>query len=107
VDVSSQWPLTGKVFGVGRYNYSLKDNRVVEALAGFEYNDDCWIGRIVIQRFAAAAGIATHAIFLQLELKGFSQIGSNPLEALKRNIPGYTRLNQTLNPGRSGDFDDY
>ena len=107
VDVSSQWPLTGKVFGVGRYNYSLKDNRVVEALAGFEYNDDCWIGRIVIQRFAAAAGLATHAIFLQLELKGFSQIGSNPLEALKRNIPGYTRLNQTLNPGRSGDFDDY
>ncbi len=107
VDVSSQWPLTGKVYGVGRYNYSIRDHRVVEGMAGFEYNDDCWIGRIVIQRFAAAAGIATHAVFLQLELKGFSQIGSNPLEALKRNIPGYTRLNQTLNPGRTGDYDDY
>jgi LPS-assembly protein len=107
VDVSSQWPISGKLYGVGRYNYSLKDNRVVEALAGFEYNEDCWIGRVVVQRFAAAAGIATHAIFLQLELRGFSQIGSNPLEALKRNIPGYSRLNQSLNPGRSGDYDDY
>ena len=107
VDVSAQWPLSGKVYGVGRYNYSVRDHRVVESLAGFEYNDDCWIGRVVFQRFATAAGVATHAIFLQLELKGFSQFGSNPLESLKRNIPGYTRLNQTLNPGRSGDYDDY
>ena len=107
VDVSAQWPVSGKVYGVGRYNYSMRDHRVVEALAGFEYNDDCWISRIVVQRFAAAAGVATHTVFLQLELKGFSQIGSNPLEALRRNIPGYTRLNQTLNPGRNGDFDDY
>ena len=107
VDVSAQWPLSGKVYGVGRYNYSVRDHRVVEALAGFEYNADCWIGRFVFQRFAAAAGVATHAVFLQLELNGFSRIGSNPLEALKRNIPGYTRINQTPNPGRLGDYDDY
>jgi LPS-assembly protein len=107
VDVSGQWPLTGKVYGVGRYNYSVRDHRVVEALAGFEYNADCWVGRFVFQRFAVATGVATHAIFLQLELNGFSRIGSNPLEALKRNIPGYTRLNQSRNPGRSGDYDDY
>jgi len=107
VDVSAQWPLTRKLYGVGRYNYSVRDHRVVEALAGFEYNGDCWIGRVVVQRFASALGVATRAVFLQLELNGFSRIGSNPLEALKRNIPGYTRINQTLNPGKSGDFDDY
>ncbi len=107
VDVSGQWPLTARVYGVGRYNYSVRDHRVVEALAGFEYNADCWIGRLVFQRFAVATGVATHAIFLQLELNGVSRIGSNPMEALKRNIPGYTRLNQALNPGKSGDFDDY
>lgn len=106
VDVSTQWPVTGRVYAVGRYNYSVRDHRVVEALAGFEYNADCWIGRFVFQRFAAAAGVATHAVFLQLELNGFSRIGSNPLEALKRNIPGYTRLNQTPNPGRLGNYDD-
>ena len=98
VDVSAQWPLGGAWYGVGRYNYSVRDNRLVESLAGFEYNGDCWIGRLVVQRFAAAAGVATNAVFLQLELNGFSKIGSNPLEALRRNIPGYTPINQTLTP---------
>jgi LPS-assembly protein len=98
VDVSAQWPLGGSWYGVGRYNYSLRFGRLVESLAGFEYNGDCWIGRVVMQRFAAAAGVATNAVFLQLELNGFSKIGSNPLEVLRRNIPGYTPINQTLTP---------
>jgi LPS-assembly protein len=95
IDVSAQWPLGGGWYGVGRYNYSLRDNRLVESLGGFEYNGGCWIGRVVVQRFAAAAGNVTSAVFVQLELNGFSRIGSNPLETLKRNIPGYGSLNQT------------
>ncbi|MBE0622931.1 MAG: LPS-assembly protein LptD [Burkholderiales bacterium] len=95
VDVSAQWPLGGGWYGVGRYNYSMRENRLVEALGGFEYNAGCWIGRVVAQRFAAAAGTTTSALFLQLELNGFSRIGSNPLETLKRNIPGYGAIDQT------------
>ena len=91
VDVSAQWPLGGGWNGVGRYNYSLRENRLVETLGGFEYNAGCWIGRLVMQRFAAATGTSTTAVFVQLELNGFSRIGSNPLETLKRNIPGYSR----------------
>ena len=49
----------------------------------------------MLQRFAAATGTSTSAFFVQLELNGFSRIGSNPLETLKRNIPGYSRINQT------------
>lgn len=105
-DVSSQWPLGRGWYGMGRLNYSLKDGRIVEGLAGFEYNGDCWIGRVVLQRFAVAAGNATQTIFLQLELNGFSRIGSNPLEALKRNIPGYARINQAVPVSRPYDFDD-
>ncbi len=104
VDVSAQWPLGGGWYGVGRYNYSLRDNRLVESLGGFEYNGGCWIGRVVVQRFAAATGNFTSAVFVQLELNGFSRIGSNPLETLKRNIPGYGRLNQTLPDSRPFDF---
>ena len=104
VDVSAQWPLGGGWYGVGRYNYSLRDNRLVESLGGFEYNGGCWIGRVVVQRFAAAAGNFTSAVFVQLELNGFSRIGSNPLETLKRNIPGYGRLNQTSPDSRPFDF---
>ena len=95
IDVSAQWPLGGPWSGVGRYNYSLYDGRLVESLGGFEYNAGCWIGRFVLQRFAAATGTSTSAFFVQLELNGFSRIGSNPLETLKRNIPGYSRINQT------------
>lgn len=105
VDVSAQWPLGRGWYGVGRYNYSLRDNRLVESLGGFEYNAGCWIGRVVVQRFAAAAGNFTSAVFVQLELNGFSRIGSNPLETLKRNIPGYGRLDQ-INP-ESRPFDFY
>jgi len=96
VDVSSQWPL-GKSgwYGVGRYNYSIRDRRMIEGLGGFEYNGDCWVLRFVVQRFAVATQQATNSIFLQLELNGFSRVGSNPLESLKRNIPGYSRLNQS------------
>jgi LPS-assembly protein len=49
----------------------------------------------VLQRFATSTGNFTSAVFVQLELNGLSRIGSNPLETLKRNIPGYGRLNQT------------
>ncbi len=104
VDVSAQWPLGGGWYGVGRYNYSMRDNRLIEALGGFEYNAGCWIGRVVMQRFAAAAGTSTGALFVQLELNGFSRIGSNPLETLKRNIPGYGGINQTRPDSLPFDF---
>jgi LPS-assembly protein len=104
VDVSAQWPLGGGWYGVGRYNYSLRDNRLVESLGGFEYNAGCWIGRVVLQRFATATGSFSSGVFVQLELNGFSRIGSNPLETLKRSIPGYGRLNQTRPDSRPFDF---
>jgi LPS-assembly protein len=104
VDVSAQWPLGGGWNGVGRYNYSLRENRLVESLGGFEYNAGCWVGRLVMQRFAASTGSSTTAVFVQLELNGFSSIGSNPLETLKRNIPGYSRLNQIRPESQPFDF---
>lgn len=106
VDVSSQWPLGRGWYGLGRFNYSMMDGRIVEGLAGFEYNGDCWIGRVVMQRFAVATGSATQTVFLQLELNGFSRVGSNPFEALRRNIPGYARLNQAAPLNRPYNFDD-
>ena len=105
-DVSGQWPLRGGWYGLGRFNYSLRDHRIVEGLAGFEYNGGCWVARAVLQRFASSAGGASNAVFVQLELNGFSRFGSNPLEALKRNIPGYSRLNQPIPNNRPYDFND-
>jgi LPS-assembly protein len=94
VDVSGQWPLFGGWQAVGRYNYSLNENRVIETIAGLEYNSGCWAVRAVMQRYATTASESTSAMFLQLELNDFSRIGSNPLELLKRSIPGYGRVDQ-------------
>ena len=80
--------------GVGRYNYSTKEKRVIETIGGLEYNAGCWVGRFVVQRLATIADKPTTALFFQLELNDFSRIGSNPLELLRRNIPGYGVINQ-------------
>ncbi|HET7775973.1 MAG TPA: LPS-assembly protein LptD, partial [Azospira sp.] len=96
LDISGQWPLGGGWYGVGRYNYSLKEKRVVENIAGLEYNGGCWIVRGVIQSYALTANTSSTAFFVQLELNDFSSIGSNPLDMLRRTIPGYGRINQPV-----------
>jgi len=107
VDISGQWPLRGRWFGVGRFNYSLSDSRIVEGLAGFEYGADCWTGRMVAQRFALTAATTSSAFFVQLELNGFSRLGSNPLETMKRSVPGYqsiTAPSTDTSAGKPFDF---
>lgn len=97
VDVSAQWPFARRWYGVGRINYSLKTSRVAESLLGVEYKADCWVARIVGQRIPTATEQATTALFFQLELNGLSKLGSNPLEALRKSVPGY----QIVNPANS------
>lgn len=88
-DVSAQWPLGQGWYGVGRANYSLKENQIIETLAGVEYNAGCWKTRSVIQRVSTATAQANYALFFQLELGGLASIGTNPLSIIKRSIPGY------------------
>ncbi len=90
VDMSAQWPLYGRWHGVGRFNYSLRDNRNLEALAGLEYNAACWALRFVAQSFATATLERTTGVFLQLELNDLVRIGSDPLKALRDSVPNYS-----------------
>ena len=94
IDVSGQWPLFDGWHAVGRINYDSKDSRLAQSIGGLEYDGGCWVGRIVIQRLATNTQQTNTGIFLQLELNGFASIGSNPLNILRRNIPGYGVLNQ-------------
>jgi LPS-assembly protein len=96
-EVSTQWPLARRWYGVGRINYSLPDKTVAEGLLGVEYKADCWVFRIVAQRIPTATTQATSALFFQLELNGLARLGSNPLEALRTSIPGYQIVNQPSN----------
>ena len=99
MDVSGQWPLSRRWYGVGKIGYSILDRSLLEGLAGAEYKQDCWVFRMVIQRYAIPSTVATSvtssttSLFFQLELNGLSKIGSNPLEVLKRSIAGYQTVN--------------
>lgn len=94
LDVSWQWPLAAQWYSLGRINYSFEDSRLVEGLLGFEHNAGCWSLRAVLQQLATTTESSTQAFFLQLELHGLTQLGPNPLEALKRNISGYTKSDE-------------
>ncbi len=96
VDVSAQWPLAPRWYGMFRYNYSFQDDKLVEGLAGLEYNGGCWVVRGVFQRLATKEDQSTDAFFLQLELSGMGRIGANPLDVLKQSVPGYRTSNDLL-----------
>ena len=104
VDVAAQWPLGGGVYGVARYSYDVVGRQTVEALLGLEYNAGCWIIRAVAQQFQTATAQETTLFFVQVEFNGFARVGSNPLEVLRRSIPGYSLINQSTSDNRSLDF---
>ncbi len=94
VDISAQWPFGRAAPGwtlLARANHSFQDRRLLEGLVGVEYNYGCWEFRLVAHRFATATQQYSNSIQFQLELKGLSKLGINPLETLRQNIPGYRR----------------
>jgi LPS-assembly protein len=93
-DISGQWPLSARWYGVGRLNYLIKEQDIGQSLIGAEYRADCWIFRFVGQRTPTAQGVVNTTVFLQLEFNGLSSLGSNPLTALRANVPGYQKLTQ-------------
>lgn len=96
-DLSGQWPLSARWYGVGRVSYSLKDKKLLESLVGLEYKADCWVFRLGASRFVTAAQTTSTPIFFQIELNGLSRLGfGNPLESFNKSIPGYTRLNTNV-----------
>jgi LPS-assembly protein len=98
VDISSQWPIHGRWQGMGRFNYSFLDSKLLEGLAGLEYNGGCWAARVVMHQFASATAETSSSIFFQLELFGMGRIGSNPQDILKRNISGFSPTQQLSSP---------
>ena len=96
----------GSLYTVGRINYGVNDSRITDGVLGFEYDAGCWIGRLVVERLSTGLSEATTRVMLQLELVGLSRLGSNPLQLLKDNIPGYQLLRERSSPATSLPFYD-
>ncbi len=100
-EVSGQWPIATRWYSVTRVNYSVPDHKIGGALLGAEYQADCWVFRFVAQRIPTSTNLTTTGFFVQLELNGLSKLGSNPLETLRTNIPGYQIINKPAGASNS------
>jgi LPS-assembly protein len=88
-------------------NFSLTDKKLVDSVVGFEYDAGCWLGRVVIENLARSDATSNKRVLFQLELIGFSRLGSSgTLSTLKNNIPGYRYLGEQVNsPSRFSSYD--
>ena len=90
-DVSWSWPLAQNWNFVGRFNFSLRDDEVLEQFYGLEYESCCWGIRLVGRRYISTRdGTRDSSIGLQLVLKGMMDIGTAADRLLERGILGYS-----------------
>ena len=108
LDVAWQWPLgdlwgdqrerptqaAGRWFSVGRMNYSLREDKLTDAVVGLEYESCCWVGRVVLERLQRSVNASNTRVMFQIEFSGFSRLslGANPLSSLRQYVPNYQPL---------------
>jgi LPS-assembly protein len=81
-------------YSLGRMNYSVRDQRVTDALVGFEVDAGCWTSRLFVEQQAAGRGQSTTRLMFQLELAGLSRSAAGPLRVLKDNAAGFRPMRE-------------
>ena len=107
IDLSGQWPFLNNWSAIGRWNYSLVDGKTLEGVIGIEYNGDCWAFRVVGQRLTTTTQQVSTSVFVQFELTGLARLGTNPIDVLKRSVPGYQTSNEPTGQLRGAKPSDY
>ena len=75
-DIRYYQPINESWRVLGRVNYSMLDNDLLSAEAGFEYDSCCWALRLVAKRFLRnREGDHRDAVYVQLVLKGLGNFG--------------------------------
>ncbi|WP_310119134.1 LPS-assembly protein LptD [Paraburkholderia terricola] len=95
--ISGQWPLSHRVYGVGRFNYDLGGHRIVDGLVGLQYDADCWTLGAGIQRYANGLNTSSQhqsstRFLAQLTFKGLSTVDNGLMTAFRNSVAGYTPL---------------
>ena len=90
-DLSWSWPVATQWNFVGRYNFSFRDQEVLEQFFGLEYESCCWGLRLVSRRHISTRdGTRDSSFGLQLVLKGMTSVGTAADKLLERGILGYS-----------------
>ena len=95
-DVSFRIPVIQQWHLIGRWQYSLLDDRTLESFLGFERETCCWrftlLGRHYLNGITNAQtgnNTSNTGLFMQLELKGLTRLGDQVDQFLQRSISGY------------------
>ena len=75
---------------IGRWYYSLLEDKTLEAVAGIEYGNCCWKLRAVLRHYLDNDGTEYNdSAMIQLELNGLGKLGNDIDQYLDRAIYGY------------------
>jgi len=97
-DASTVYPISDRWRLLGRWTYSAKDRRTVEALAGVQYESCCvilsLIGRHYVSPYAPIGSTSKHlpsnnAVMFELQFKGLGAFNGQAEDFLRRAILGY------------------
>ena len=97
-NISGQWPVTREVSVLGRWGYDALTTRTLNTLVGLEWTRDCWTFRGAYSQALNTSTITTTQILFQIEFRGFASAGSNPVDIMKLNVPGYMPTSKPIPP---------
>ena len=102
VDFSFLYPISQNWSVVGRYYYSLDDDKLLESIAGIQWESCCLAARLVARRYIRDRdGDLDDSLRLEIELKGLGSAGQKTEGVLRRAILGYDRDDLYLVPPSS------
>ena len=93
-DVSFLWPLDKRRrwHALGRWNYSLRDDKTLDTFGGVEYESCCWKTRFVARRWVNDVNSDYDTgVFFEIEFKGLGSVGNDVTSFLETGILGYDR----------------
>jgi LPS-assembly protein len=106
-DFSFLYPVNDNWSVVGRYYYSLLDNKALEQLAGVQWESCCLAVRVLGRRYLKnRTGDLNSSLQIEFELKGLGSAGQDTGRILRRAILGYDRDDLYLVPPSSVNFTD-
>ena len=97
-NISGQWPLTREVSVLGRWGYDALTTRTLNTLAALEWKKDCWTFRGAYSQVLNTSQITTTQVMFQIEFRGFGSAGSNPVDIMRLNVPGYMPTSKPIPP---------
>jgi len=104
IDISLVTPVTKQWSTMARYNYDYRSKRELETFFGLEYNDCCYLIRLLARRWldsnitalADSDALYDQGIFIQLHLKGLGSSGAKVDSILEDSIYGYREREESL-----------